>query len=68
MVIMVVEVVVEAEDGTDHPDLVVGTAEATAPEAARISIGGIKLMLKWAPAPGIGQPCRREETPVRVEV
>ena len=44
--IMVGEVVVEAEDGTDHLDLVVGTAEATAREAARISIGGIKLMLK----------------------
>ena len=41
--------VVEAEDGMGHLDLVEDTAEVTALEVARILIGGIKFMFKWAP-------------------
>merc|ERR1719264_2338098 len=61
--LMVAEAVGVEVDGLGHLDPVEVTAEATAPEVevevALMLIGGIKLMLKWAP--GVCRLCRREE-------
>ena len=61
MDIMVGEVEV---DGLGHLDLGEDTVEATAPEAeaevARMLIGGIKFMFKWASS-GVCRLRRREE-------
>ena len=61
MDLMVAEAVGVEVDGLGHLDPVEVTAEATAPEVevALMLIGGIKLMLKWAP--GVCRLCRREE-------